>query len=107
MKYFLYRELGAVSQTLPLEFVAGDALSAKQGDLFVVFVPVTHDIVGVYEFQGTQLTLVQKPTKPLTLKDVLKKLSFITHITDTTMRVFKKRFKEISKEDYDAIVNSF
>lgn len=109
MKYFLYRykvdettQSSLQGEELPVPFLAGDSLNASDGDMFVVYLPTSLTLLGVYELRGE--TFVRK-TKggDKTLRDYYAKLSFVQDIGPHTSRLFKKLSREISAEDFQQI----
>ncbi|HLP79593.1 MAG TPA: hypothetical protein VK158_03090 [Acidobacteriota bacterium] len=113
MRAFLFRvtqDLGqdADVSELPVDYVAGDGLAATPGDFFVVYLPISHKIIGIYEMKDEKtLKRTQAPKVPLTLKDVVEKLSIVSHMSDTVMRMFKKKCREISIQDLEYISSRF
>jgi len=101
MKYFLFRllEQPKSMQTIPIDYLPGDGVNATDGDEFVIFLAGVHTILGVYAKKGDLFVCVEKPIKHVTIKEVMDKLSFVSFVNENTLRMFKKKCREISAAD--------
>lgn len=105
MRYFLYRvfEQPKSLSVIPIDYMPGDGVEAVDGDLCVVYIAGVHTILGIYEKKGDTLVCVEKSIKHLTIKDIMAKLSFVSFVNDKTIRMFKKKCRELSDKDFEMI----
>lgn len=105
MRYFLYRvfEQPKSLSTIPIDYMPGDGADAVDGDQCIVYIAGVHTIIGIYEKKGDELVCIDKPIKHVTIKDIMEKLSFVSFVSDKTIRMFKKKCREVSKTDFDMI----
>ncbi len=105
MRYFLFRllEQPKSMQTIPIDYLPGDGTNAVDGDEFVIFLAGVHTILGIYTKKGDMFVCIEKPIKHVTIKDVMAKLSFVSFVNDNTLRMFKKKCREISAADIEMI----
>ena len=60
--------------------------------------------MGSYKKDGEYLFAKKEAIKDITLREFYDKLSIITEVGPRTYKVFAKKIKEISKEDFENIV---
>lgn len=109
-RYYFYRiQKEYFEESEDLENVKIDYLPilSEKDDKFIIFVSQSLEIIGAYKKEGEVMVLEKVPSKTLTIRDFYDKLSIITEITERTYKVFAKKAKEISKEDYELILKAF
>lgn len=108
MRSFLFRLLEQPKslQTIPIDYMPGDGTDAIDHDQFVVYIAGTLLIIGVFEKVGDVLQIVEKPIKHVTLREVAPKFSFVSFVNENTMRMFKKKCREISAADLAMIIEA-
>lgn len=106
MKYWLYR----IKKEDYDELASDDEISVdympeeiEADDLLIVHVSEIGNMIGTYKMRNEKLILIEKSSKELKLKDFYSKFSFIEFVNTRTYKMFAKKMKEITKEDYDMI----
>lgn len=110
MKYYFYRIQKEDFENLEdVEKIRIDYLpiTVEKDDKFIVFTSKELKIIGSYKKVDEYMIMENMCIKDLTIRDFYEKLSIITEVSDRTYKVFAKKAKEISKEDYELIVKSF
>ena len=110
MSYYFYRIQKEDFENLEdVEKIRIDYLPIplSKDDKFIVFTSQEMKLIGAYKKVDEYLIMEKMCVKDLTIRDFYDKLSIITKITERTYKVFAKKAKEISKDDYELIVASF
>lgn len=107
MKYYLYRIKKEDYEKLKgLNNIKIDYTPEQinEDDKIIVFVSESLKILGSYKKREDYLVAEKLAKNELTLKDFYEKLSIITEVGQRTYKVFAKKVKEISEEDYNMIM---
>ena len=84
--------------SLDSEYLGGEAAIAAENDLFIAYLKGSLEVKGVFVLQNNILTRLAESEK--TIRDVYDCLSFIQTIDQNTSRAFKKKTREVSKDDF-------
>lgn len=109
MGYYFYRlKKEDFEKLIDTETVKIDYMSAEldETDKVIVFVSETLKILGAYKKKDEYLLAKKSAKKEITLREFYDKLSIITEVGPRTYKVFAKKLKEITKEDYELIVKN-
>lgn len=79
------------------------AETLQDGDIFLVFVSGTLQVLGIYTKIGDYLN-IDKKIDNKKLSDLYSCFSMITFVDKRTYKIFSRRVKEIEKEDYENIL---
>lgn len=112
MKYYLYRiQKEDYDEFLDYEKIKIDYLPiiSEADDKFIAFISKDLKVIGAYKKVGDLLVRIKKieVKKEINLRSFYGKLSIVTEVGDRTYKVFAKKAKEISKEDYELITSFF
>jgi hypothetical protein len=101
---FLHRitESPSDDQTIPVDYFGSDANTAKDGDTAVLYMAGEFTLFGIYTLKEKQFICKEK-AQDKTMRDILGKLSFVQEVTDTTIRMLKKKNREITADDLHII----
>ncbi len=105
-QYYLYRQ--AIETTpaditrISVDYFQPDC-AVRKGDLVIVFQSQTLSLLGAYEFDGAQ-TLVCKIRLSRSIKEILPSLSFVSEVGENMTRLLKKKTREITRNDYELLV---
>ncbi len=106
MKYWLYRikkeeyeELDSHEQ-IEIDYMPEET---DKEDKFIIHISEIGIILGAYRINDEKLIAKELSTKKPKLKEFYEKLSFIDFVNDRTYKIFAKRLKEITKEDYEML----
>ena len=105
MRYILYRikmeDFENLDETdkLKIDF---SPVELKEDNNILVFISGTMDIIGKYNYVKGYLLLDKVLDN--NLKDFYGKLSFAKEVGPRTYKVFAKKIRELTKEDYDLII---
>lgn len=110
MRYFLYRILKEDFQemteydNIAIDYTPEDFL---EDDKIIVFVSETLNVLGDYKTENNILRVTKKPNKNVNLRDFIGQLSFVTSTGPRAYKVFAKKTREITSEDYEKIRKVF
>ena len=110
MRYYFYRiqkEDFEKMENLEKFMIDYLPIISEKDDKFIAFISQTMEIIGSYHKEDDSMVLEKVPSKTLTVKDFYDRLSIITEITERTYKMFAKKAREISKEDYEMIIKAF
>lgn len=110
MRYYFYRIQKEDFENLEdVEKIKIDYLPIPDDneDKFIIFTSQEMKLIGAYKKVDDYLIMEKMCIKDLTIRDFYTKLSIITEVSDRTYKVFAKKAKEISKEDYELLIESF
>ncbi len=103
-QYFLYRTLQSGKTIfLDSDFLGGDISTISPKDLCICYEPTTLHIVGIYEYGADFFIQIQENSTGLTIRDCYADFSFVETINKKTSRMFKKKSRKITREDFDAV----
>ncbi len=72
-----------------------------------MFVSETLSILGDYKTENNILRVTKKPAKTVNLRDFIGNLSFVTSNGPRAYKVFAKKTREITQDDYEKIRKEF
>lgn len=98
--YYLHRlsEMPKTIQRIPVDYFGLDAVRATNGDKFVLYVAGILQAIGTYTLQ--QHVFVLDKQINIDMRNVLNQLSFVREVTPSTLRMLKKKNREITPQDF-------
>jgi len=110
MRYYLFRLQKQVAdqlsqkKTIEIDFLPPDCANAQNGDCIIVYVSETLQILGTYTLNKLILTQTQ-PITDATVRDIWTNFECVQTVTDKTSRLFKKKMREITQIEYEAVLS--
>ncbi|MFT4344191.1 MAG: hypothetical protein ACMXYE_05610 [Candidatus Woesearchaeota archaeon] len=97
MSYYIHRlkeQSEKALQVITFEF----AVKPHENDEVVVISPVTHIVLGIYQFRNNKLILLKTINQKVSF--FYEKLPMVTDINERTYKLFAKVLREISRDDF-------
>jgi hypothetical protein len=102
-RYFLHR---VPQEQTEEDYFSAAASTALPGDIFIIYQAHTHLILSINKLNQNNELEELASGNGKTMKELLPKMSFVHEVNENTLRMLKKKNREIEKVDADLIANA-